>query len=45
MLEHLILNGCSLGDDGLEPIANGELLGKVQGVHCCLQLSVATGRW
>jgi Ran GTPase-activating protein (RanGAP) involved in mRNA processing and transport len=24
VLEHLILNGCSLGDDGLEPIVNGK---------------------
>ena len=26
VLEHLVLNGCDLGDDGLEPIANGQNL-------------------
>ena len=26
VLEHLILNGCDLGDDGLEPVANGQII-------------------
>lgn len=29
VLEHLILNGCDLGDEGLEPIANGQSLSEL----------------
>lgn len=53
MLEHLILNGCDLEDDGLEPIANGwysavmELcvVKHIYHLHWNLQLCVATGHW
>lgn len=35
VLEHLALNNCNLGDDGVEPIANG-----VMNLYCLMHLSV-----
>lgn len=48
VLEHLILNGCDLADDGLEPIANGwytELcvVKHIYHLHWNLQLCAAIG--